>query len=190
MAPCCLSWSNLSLIRRNTSVSDALDTSFLLPKMSLRISKHGRSAASIFADHRSQPLGVEYKLALKSPMGTLLCTWVTTRPPENSKHNAARLKSWTSPGKCSQGSFLNKCLLSKTLDYAGVCLQARTVGGDYYDFIDVGPYRARSGHRRYRRQGDWRSSLDGQPTRLPAQPAYNRCRSSAAHPELHEAVFL
>lgn len=28
-----------------------------------------------------------------------------------------------------------------TLDYAGRCLQARTVGGDYYDFLDLGPGR-------------------------------------------------
>jgi serine phosphatase RsbU (regulator of sigma subunit) len=28
-----------------------------------------------------------------------------------------------------------------TLDYAGVCLQARQVGGDYYDFLDLGPQR-------------------------------------------------
>jgi CheY-like chemotaxis protein len=27
----------------------------------------------------------------------------------------------------------------KTLDYAGHCIQARTVGGDYYDFLDMGP---------------------------------------------------
>ena len=27
----------------------------------------------------------------------------------------------------------------KTLDYAGECLQARMVGGDYYDFLDMGP---------------------------------------------------
>ena len=26
----------------------------------------------------------------------------------------------------------------RTLDYAGVCLQAREVGGDYYDFLDLG----------------------------------------------------
>ena len=26
----------------------------------------------------------------------------------------------------------------KTLDYAGVCLQARSVGGDYYDFLNLG----------------------------------------------------
>ena len=25
-----------------------------------------------------------------------------------------------------------------TLDYAGICLQARNVGGDYYDFLDLG----------------------------------------------------
>ena len=29
----------------------------------------------------------------------------------------------------------------KTLDYAGICVQARTVGGDYYDFIDLGNAR-------------------------------------------------
>jgi FixJ family two-component response regulator len=27
----------------------------------------------------------------------------------------------------------------ETLDYAGNCIQARTVGGDYYDFLDMGP---------------------------------------------------
>lgn len=27
----------------------------------------------------------------------------------------------------------------KTLDYSGHCIQARMVGGDYYDFIDLGP---------------------------------------------------
>jgi serine phosphatase RsbU (regulator of sigma subunit) len=28
-----------------------------------------------------------------------------------------------------------------TLDYAGICIQARQVGGDYYDFLDLGPER-------------------------------------------------
>jgi serine phosphatase RsbU (regulator of sigma subunit) len=28
-----------------------------------------------------------------------------------------------------------------TLEYAGICIQARQVGGDYYDFIDLGPSR-------------------------------------------------
>ena len=26
----------------------------------------------------------------------------------------------------------------RTLDYAGICIQARQVGGDYYDFLDLG----------------------------------------------------
>jgi serine phosphatase RsbU (regulator of sigma subunit)/catechol 2,3-dioxygenase-like lactoylglutathione lyase family enzyme len=29
----------------------------------------------------------------------------------------------------------------ETLEYAGSCLQARAVGGDYYDFLDLGPKR-------------------------------------------------
>ena len=29
----------------------------------------------------------------------------------------------------------------KTLDYAGICIQARQVGGDYYDFLDLGKER-------------------------------------------------
>jgi len=29
----------------------------------------------------------------------------------------------------------------KTLDYAGICLQAREVGGDYYDFLSLGRER-------------------------------------------------
>jgi sigma-B regulation protein RsbU (phosphoserine phosphatase) len=29
----------------------------------------------------------------------------------------------------------------RTLEYAGACLQARVVGGDYYDFLDLGPTR-------------------------------------------------
>jgi phosphoserine phosphatase RsbU/P len=29
----------------------------------------------------------------------------------------------------------------KTLDYTGACIQARAVGGDYYDYLDLGPGR-------------------------------------------------
>ena len=29
----------------------------------------------------------------------------------------------------------------KTVDYAGICLQARQVGGDYFDFLNLGPER-------------------------------------------------
>jgi sigma-B regulation protein RsbU (phosphoserine phosphatase) len=34
-----------------------------------------------------------------------------------------------------------KIPLLRTLDYAGECIQARAVGGDYYDFLDLGPGR-------------------------------------------------
>src|SRR5207245_10106033 len=31
--------------------------------------------------------------------------------------------------------------LLKTLEYSGICTQARAVGGDYYDFLNLGPAR-------------------------------------------------
>src|SRR5580692_3708955 len=37
--------------------------------------------------------------------------------------------------------FPRKRPVVETLDYAGVCIQARQVGGDYYDFLDLGPKR-------------------------------------------------
>ena len=35
--------------------------------------------------------------------------------------------------------FPQKLPVVESLDYAGVCIQARQVGGDYYDFLDLGP---------------------------------------------------
>ena len=37
--------------------------------------------------------------------------------------------------------FPQKMPLSETLEYAGACFQARHVGGDYYDFLDLGHRR-------------------------------------------------
>jgi serine phosphatase RsbU (regulator of sigma subunit) len=37
--------------------------------------------------------------------------------------------------------FPQKPPLLKTLEYAGICIQAREVGGDYYDFLDLGRER-------------------------------------------------
>jgi sigma-B regulation protein RsbU (phosphoserine phosphatase) len=37
--------------------------------------------------------------------------------------------------------FPQKLPAMKTLDYTGCCIQARTVGGDYYDFLELGPGR-------------------------------------------------
>jgi serine phosphatase RsbU (regulator of sigma subunit)/catechol 2,3-dioxygenase-like lactoylglutathione lyase family enzyme len=37
--------------------------------------------------------------------------------------------------------FPQKLPVVESLDYAGVCIQARQVGGDYYDFLDLGPGR-------------------------------------------------
>jgi len=37
--------------------------------------------------------------------------------------------------------FPQKLPAMKTLEYTGACIQARTVGGDYYDFLELGPGR-------------------------------------------------
>jgi sigma-B regulation protein RsbU (phosphoserine phosphatase) len=37
--------------------------------------------------------------------------------------------------------FPQKLPMMKTLDYTGCCIQARTVGGDYYDFLELRPGR-------------------------------------------------
>ena len=37
--------------------------------------------------------------------------------------------------------FPRKLPAMKTLEYTGICLQARQVGGDYYDFLELGPGR-------------------------------------------------
>ena len=34
-----------------------------------------------------------------------------------------------------------KAPVLKTIEYAGACIQARAVGGDYYDFLDLGEGR-------------------------------------------------
>ena len=37
--------------------------------------------------------------------------------------------------------FRNQCPPLQSLDYAGICIQARHVGGDYYDFLALGQER-------------------------------------------------
>jgi serine phosphatase RsbU (regulator of sigma subunit)/catechol 2,3-dioxygenase-like lactoylglutathione lyase family enzyme len=44
--------------------------------------------------------------------------------------------------KCVQARLFPQTLpVMRTLDYAGMCIQARQVGGDYYDFLDLGRER-------------------------------------------------
>ena len=40
---------------------------------------------------------------------------------------------------CNRGSSRKKLPPLETLEYVGGCVQARQVGGDYYDFLDMGP---------------------------------------------------
>ncbi len=46
-----------------------------------------------------------------------------------------------SPAPSSANSCLAISPRLRTLDYSGKCIQARTVGGDYYDFLELGPGR-------------------------------------------------
>jgi serine phosphatase RsbU (regulator of sigma subunit)/biotin operon repressor len=49
----------------------------------------------------------------------------------------------------------------RTLDYAGVCIQARQVGGDYYDFLDLGHDRSEDHHSANARLGLVVSDISG-----------------------------
>ena len=61
--------------------------------------------------------------------------------PRDSNLNAALLRNWKSPSRCRPGCFRKFDRRLKTVEYAGVCLQARQVGGDYFDFLNLGPER-------------------------------------------------
>ena len=58
----------------------------------------------------------------------------------------------------------------RTLDYSGKCIQARTVGGDYYDFLDLGPGRVGFVIGRRCRQGGGGGLAHGEFARQPPQP--------------------
>jgi hypothetical protein len=45
------------------------------------------------------------------------------------------------PNRCRPGSSRKRFPRFKSLDYAGICIQARHVGGDYYDFLALGQER-------------------------------------------------
>jgi len=67
------------------------------------------------------------------------------------KHNGARLREAGAgasrrPGDGDRQTGAGKALSTtlpplKTLEYAGICIQARHVGGDYYDFLTLGHER-------------------------------------------------
>ena len=54
---------------------------------------------------------------------------------------AAPRRKWKLPGKVQARLFPQKLPAMKTLEYTGACIQARKVGGDYYDFLELRPGR-------------------------------------------------
>ena len=54
--------------------------------------------------------------------------------------NGAWRKNWKSPSRCRRGCSRRRAG-AETLEFAGVCLPARHVGGDYYDFLQLGQDR-------------------------------------------------
>ena len=51
-----------------------------------------------------------------------------------------RCMKWRSPARSSPNSSRKFPVLT-SIEYAGQCIQARNVGGDYYDFLDLGEGR-------------------------------------------------
>jgi len=65
------------------------------------------------------------------------------------------------------------------VEIEAICKAARSVSGDYYDFIQLSPNAYRYRHRRYLREGDFRGTADGQSAGGTAQPdAYGRQASA------------
>ena len=54
--------------------------------------------------------------------------------------NAAPRRNWKSRVRCRRGFSRNASGMG-SLEYAGACVQTRKVGGDYYDFLDLGQDR-------------------------------------------------
>jgi serine phosphatase RsbU (regulator of sigma subunit)/predicted enzyme related to lactoylglutathione lyase len=77
---------------------------------------------------------------------TLLCVdEVTSEVEAQRKAHAARMEAQQHTARelelarqVQSRLFPQTQPMTKTLEYAGVCIQARHVGGDYYDFLDLG----------------------------------------------------
>jgi serine phosphatase RsbU (regulator of sigma subunit) len=59
----------------------------------------------------------------------------------NSKTNGALAQKLEIAKQVQARLFPQILPVCRTLDYAGICIQARQVGGDYYDFLDLGQER-------------------------------------------------
>ena len=66
----------------------------------------------------------------------------------------------------------------KTLECAGRCVQTRAVGGDYYDFLDLGSGRLGLVLGRHCGEGNFRGAADGQSAGQSAQPI---CAGAGRH---------
>src|ERR1700732_4145809 len=111
----------------------------------------GRHEGFAFTIRRRQRFGVEFSPVLMIWMETHLCLRGGTTSFAKSKHIAARWQTGWRPNAALPRNWKLKKVQArlfpqtlpqlKTLEYVGVCIQAREVGGDYYDFLNLGQER-------------------------------------------------
>ena len=114
------------------------------------------------------------------------------------RRSGASRRSCASPARSRCRCCRDSAAPMAGLALAALCVPAREVGGDYYDFFTLGPRRARPARRRRGRQGDLGRALHGgaegadalaQPDPRVAAPAADRGqpdhRGEPRQPQLH-----
>ena len=130
----------MNYLRDTTSGDEGLD---LLEKL---LSSDGTLPAIVMTAWSSVDLAVEATprrsgRLYSETVGQRVC-WRPSRNRPTGRRNARNRRArWTSRGMCSSACFPQHAQSMRTIVYGGRCLPAREVGGDYYDFLELGPGR-------------------------------------------------